>query len=153
MFRMPENWRIRWPELGLRRSCSMSLRYCGDIDPPPSSFITRAASSFWLRPSSLRAFAIARPKVIPSADICGSSRAAPCQSACSRICELILLILGVINRKVLATGPVEAFGREGLPQECRHPSRARVETGATAAAQKAIFKRRVGSRAKLTPAG
>jgi hypothetical protein len=30
MFTMPVNCRIRCPELGQRRSCSMSLRYCGD---------------------------------------------------------------------------------------------------------------------------
>ena len=42
---------------GSRRSCSMSLRYCGEIGSP-SSLRTFAARSFWLMPSALRASAM-----------------------------------------------------------------------------------------------
>ena len=47
------------------------------IAPVSSSFITRAASSFWLSPRAFRAFEIAWPKVTLSADMNGPSLLLP----------------------------------------------------------------------------
>src|SRR5262245_62054930 len=47
---------------GLRRSCSRSLRYCGEIEVP-SSLRIRAATSFWLSPARRRASVMVRPNV------------------------------------------------------------------------------------------
>jgi hypothetical protein len=40
------------------------LRYCGDIDPEPSSFWTAAARSFWLIPFFFLAAMMACPRVV-----------------------------------------------------------------------------------------
>src|SRR5438477_12384820 len=48
---------------GKRRSSSMSLRYCGEIGVL-SSFLSWAARSFWLTPSTRRASRMASPNVM-----------------------------------------------------------------------------------------
>src|SRR5690606_9592938 len=114
-----------------RRSCSMSLRYCGEIGPPPSSFFTSAASSFWLRPLALRAFAIAWPKVVDWADICDHLLESAQKYACSRISELIPSCAEGFNREIEGTIAVrptlgdEACLNRQAKQRCETRSHAR----------------------------
>src|SRR5688572_5536886 len=64
---------------GLRRSCSMSLRYCAEI-ASPSSLRILVARSFWLMPSFLRAAEMTCPNVsIGDPLISGPQVGAQCQ--------------------------------------------------------------------------